>query len=106
VVEEYTLDASLLRELRELEDLAARELGQREHREDATPGPVVLSQVLITSREEARAYLARFNAEGGASPVRPASPSSPPLSLPTLADALAEANAEDREENYSGPEGL
>jgi hypothetical protein len=97
-VEEYELDAALLRELRAHEEQAARELGQWVERPEAdSPGPVVLSQVVVTDREGARQYLERFNADGGV-PVRPA------LSAPlSLAEAVASA---DGPADNSGPEGL
>jgi hypothetical protein len=102
-VEEYEVDATLLRELRAHEEQAARELGQwTEKTETDNSGPVILSQVIVSNREDARAYLARLDATPGATPVLPANPPAAALALPSLADALAE----DKEEDYLGPEGL
>jgi hypothetical protein len=100
IVEEFELDAALLRELRAHEEQAARELGQWREPEQETPQPsIALSQVVITSREDAKAYLERMRNGSLPLPRPPAEPS--------LADALRAAGdavppADDAEPPYAG----
>jgi hypothetical protein len=106
LVEEFTLDAALLRELRELEDLVARELGQHERKDDDSPAPIALAQVLITNREDAAAYMARLASAPAGTIGRAAlpSPAAPPSSFK---DALAVAEAtEGGEQGYVGGDGI
>jgi hypothetical protein len=107
VVTEYELDAALLRELRAHEEQAAKELGQwaDQRPEEAASAPVALAQVVISSREDAKSYMERLNAQPGAlvGVVSRAAPA-PPVP-PSLAEALDLAQAGSGEA-YDGPSGI
>jgi hypothetical protein len=106
VVTEYELDAALLRELRAHEEQAARELGQwnDQRAEEATAAPTALAQVLITSREDAVAYMAKLNATPDALIGRAAPPT--PAALPrSFKDALAVAEGTEGGEQGFGGDG-
>jgi hypothetical protein len=107
VVEEHTLDGTLLREAREYLEAAARELGEWDGRgAEAEEAPVVaLQQIVVQSREDARTYLERVELLGGRPVVlAPAEkPTAPPLP-PSLREAVADVP--DAAADYAGPDGL
>jgi hypothetical protein len=66
---------------------------------------VALSQVVVQTREDAAAYMQRLNAAPAGTigvVFAPAAPADPP----TLAQALAAAQAGSGEQGYDGPAGL
>jgi len=69
IVQEYAVDTALLKELRETEIQAAKELGQWSERQEVEVTLPAVRQVVVRSREEAKALLARL--EGGALPALP-----------------------------------
>jgi hypothetical protein len=105
VVEEWSIDPVWLRELREYQEAAARELGEWPGVADAGDAPVVaLSQIVINTREDAQSYMQRLNATTGlVGVVTAAEPAAPgPVSF---RQALAVA-AGDQGVAYDGPDGI
>jgi hypothetical protein len=107
LVEEWRIDDAFLRELREYNEQAARELGQwREAEAEPAPPAVSLAQVVIASREDAKAYLTRMQ-NGQIPGVQRTETTrfSPTLSaaLDAAGEAVPPADAEPR---YDGPDGL
>jgi hypothetical protein len=110
VVAEFELDGTLLREVREYQQQAAKELGEFPGAAEAEGAPpIVLSQVVVATREDARLYMERVYAQPGAlvGVVTQPPPAPTPPALPSsFKDALAQAEGPDAAGQYQGPDGL
>jgi hypothetical protein len=106
LIAEFELDPIWLREVRELGQQAARELGQWPGGAEAdSPAPVALAQVVVATREDARAYLERFEALGGVPVIKPPEPEPIPVQ-PSFAEAITKAGPPPPAPDYQGPDGL
>jgi hypothetical protein len=109
VVAEFELDGTLLREVREYQQQAAKELGEFPGGAEAEGAPpIALAQVIVATREDAQLYMQRLYAQapGTIGVVNPPPPAAPALPS-SFKDALAQGGSTDeRAAGYDGPDGI